>query len=124
MTPSPNPAEWSTDALRRARALSQWPQAHFHTQWPGKGAPGDPVFDHFFASQVTGMAGSVVQFNRNARLALLDKIGPAISDDAFAIRSVHRTRVLRPAEPAWMTRSGMLNAQPPVLAHADTFRPR
>src|SRR6266849_6215102 len=29
-----------------------WPQAHLHTQWPGEGAPGNPVFDQFFASQM------------------------------------------------------------------------
>src|SRR5215468_3186184 len=29
-----------------------WPQAHLHTQWPGKGAPGDPIFDQFYATQL------------------------------------------------------------------------
>src|SRR5207237_929683 len=27
-----------------------WPQARLHTQWPGTGEPGDPIFDQFFAS--------------------------------------------------------------------------
>src|SRR5437773_944286 len=28
---------------------NRWPQAHLHTQWPGKGVPGDPIFDQFYA---------------------------------------------------------------------------
>jgi pimeloyl-ACP methyl ester carboxylesterase len=57
-----------------------WPQAKLHTQWPGTGAPGDPVFDQFFASQVTGIQDFILQqsLNRDALLALLDKVGPAI----------------------------------------------
>src|SRR6266850_7060040 len=31
---------------------NRWPQAHLHTQWPGKGMPGDPIFDQFYASQM------------------------------------------------------------------------
>ncbi|MGH9678632.1 MAG: alpha/beta hydrolase [Candidatus Acidiferrales bacterium] len=57
-----------------------WPQAHLHTQWPGAGAPGDPVFDQFFASQLPSMANIPLQvaLNRDAIVALLEKIGPAI----------------------------------------------
>ena len=57
-----------------------WPQAHFHTQWPGKGVPGDPVFDQFYASQVQAMVSFPLQqqFTSEAIVALLDKIGPAI----------------------------------------------
>jgi len=57
-----------------------WPQARLHTQWPGTGAPGDPVFDQFYASQVTGIQDFMLQqtLNRDAILALLEKIGPAI----------------------------------------------
>jgi len=57
-----------------------WPQAHLHTQWPGAGLPGDPIFDQFFASQVPGIADYNVQqeLSRDAILALLEKIGPAI----------------------------------------------
>src|ERR1700730_3471040 len=32
------------------------PRAHLHTQWPGGGDPGDPVFDQFYASQVPSIA--------------------------------------------------------------------
>jgi pimeloyl-ACP methyl ester carboxylesterase len=57
-----------------------WPQAHLHTQWPGSGAPGDPVFDQFFASQLPSIEDYAKQqvLNRDALLALLAKIGPAI----------------------------------------------
>ena len=57
-----------------------YPQAGMHTQWPGKGVAGDPVFDQFFASQVEDMSNLVAleDLNRSAGIALLDKIGPAI----------------------------------------------
>ena len=57
-----------------------WPQAHLHTQWPGNGAPGDAVFDQFFASQLPSIEDFTEQqvLNRDALLALLEKIGPAI----------------------------------------------
>jgi pimeloyl-ACP methyl ester carboxylesterase len=57
-----------------------WPQAHLHTQWPGPGAPGDPVFDQFYASQEPSIQsyGLPQELNRDAILALLGKIGPAI----------------------------------------------
>jgi pimeloyl-ACP methyl ester carboxylesterase len=57
-----------------------WPQAHLHTQWPGSGEPGDPAFDQFYASQVPSIAEFAKQqaLNRDAGVALLDKIGPAI----------------------------------------------
>ena len=57
-----------------------WPQARLHTQWPGSGAPGDPVFDQFFASQLPSIEDYAKQqvLNRDALLALLGKIGPAI----------------------------------------------
>lgn len=29
-----------------------WPQAKLHTQWPGKGVRGDPIFDSFYSSNV------------------------------------------------------------------------
>ncbi len=57
-----------------------YPQAALHTQWPGTGIAGDPVFDQFFASQVEDMASVLMieDLNRTAGVALLDKIGPAI----------------------------------------------
>jgi pimeloyl-ACP methyl ester carboxylesterase len=59
---------------------NEYPQAKRHTQWPGSGMPGDPVFDQFFASQVEDMrdVSIIERLNREAGVALLDKIGPAI----------------------------------------------
>ena len=57
-----------------------WPQARLHTQWPGTGAPGDSIFDQFYASQTSSIQDFTLQqiLNRDAIQALLDKIGPAI----------------------------------------------
>jgi pimeloyl-ACP methyl ester carboxylesterase len=57
-----------------------WPQAHLHTQWPGSGAPDDPVS----IQMVSGYVPEIVDFtkqqflNRDSLVALFDKIGPAI----------------------------------------------
>lgn len=60
--------------------FNHWPQAHLHTQWPGKGTPGDPIFDQFFASQVQAMVSFPLQqeLTSDGIVALLEKIGPAI----------------------------------------------
>jgi pimeloyl-ACP methyl ester carboxylesterase len=57
-----------------------WPQAHLHTQWPGAGAPGDPIFDQFYASQMPSIENFTLQqsANRDAILALLEKVGPSV----------------------------------------------
>ena len=57
-----------------------WPQAHLHTQWPGTGVAGDPVFDQFYAQAFPSLASFPRQqeLNRDAGAALLDQIGPAI----------------------------------------------
>jgi pimeloyl-ACP methyl ester carboxylesterase len=57
-----------------------WPQAHLHTQWPGPAVPGDIVFDQFYASQLPSIQDFTLQqqLNRDAILALLEKIGPSI----------------------------------------------
>jgi pimeloyl-ACP methyl ester carboxylesterase len=59
---------------------NRWPQARLHTQWPGAGVRGDPVFDQFFASQVPSIQDFTLQqsLNRDAIIALLEKIGPSI----------------------------------------------
>ena len=58
----------------------KWPQARLHTQFPGAGKPGDGDFDQFYASQFPSIASFPRQqeLNRDALVALLDKIGPAI----------------------------------------------
>jgi pimeloyl-ACP methyl ester carboxylesterase len=57
-----------------------WPQAALHTQWPGKGEPGDFAFDQYFASEVPGMENRAMQSQGtiDALAALLDRIGPSI----------------------------------------------
>lgn len=57
-----------------------WPQAKLHTQWPGTGVAGDPVFDQFFGQNFPSLASFPRQqeLNRDAGAALLDRIGPAI----------------------------------------------
>jgi pimeloyl-ACP methyl ester carboxylesterase len=57
-----------------------WPQAHLHTQWPGGGAPDDPAT----LQMISGYLPEIEDFtraqflNRDALVALIDKIGPAI----------------------------------------------
>jgi pimeloyl-ACP methyl ester carboxylesterase len=57
-----------------------WPEAKLHTQWPGTGLPGDPVFEQFFASEVANMPDVDMQYALTTRAVteLLAKIGPAI----------------------------------------------
>ena len=57
-----------------------WPQAAKHTQWPGSGKRGDPVFDAFHATQVPYLADAAEtqRLVLAAGTALLDRIGPAI----------------------------------------------
>ena len=57
-----------------------WPQARLHTQWPGTGVAGDPVFDQYFAQVYPSLTAFPRQqeLNRDAGATLLDQIGPAI----------------------------------------------
>jgi pimeloyl-ACP methyl ester carboxylesterase len=57
-----------------------YPQAKWHTQWPGNGGTGDEAFDQFFASQVEDSLDltGLEQWNRDAGIALLERIGPSI----------------------------------------------
>jgi pimeloyl-ACP methyl ester carboxylesterase len=57
-----------------------WPQAHLHTQWPGNGEPDDPVTLQMVGSYVPEIGDFARQqaLNRDALVALFDRIGPAI----------------------------------------------
>src|SRR5262245_27213556 len=57
-----------------------WPQAHLHTQWPGSGEPDDPAAQQLAQSQLPAIQSFTTQqvLNRDALLALLERIGPAI----------------------------------------------
>ncbi|HEX5229070.1 MAG TPA: alpha/beta hydrolase [Bryobacteraceae bacterium] len=74
------PPSWVEDRFTAPEVAHIWPQAKKHTQWPGKGRKGDPVFDAFYATQVEGLESAVETQTliQAAGAALLDKIGPAI----------------------------------------------
>ena len=57
-----------------------WPQAHLHTQWPGSGAPDDPVTLQMISGYLPEIESFTKQqfLNRDALVALIDRIGPAI----------------------------------------------
>src|SRR5262249_9633447 len=57
-----------------------WPQAYLHTQWPGSGEADDPAALQLAASQLPAIEDFTThQFlSRDALVALLDQIGPAI----------------------------------------------
>src|SRR4051812_24624928 len=78
-TRRPN-AKAMSERFTAPELANMYPQAKLHTQWPGKGVAGDPTFDQFFASQVEDMSNltALEEYNRNAGIALLEKIGPAI----------------------------------------------
>lgn len=70
-------------ALRRFTAQEKfrlWPQAHLHTQWPGNGTDDDPIVQQLQWSQLPAIADFTKQqeLNRDALVALFDKIGPAL----------------------------------------------
>src|SRR5262245_56868125 len=79
------PARNSTADSAQTRYLQQakhklWPQAHLHTQWPGTGEPDDPVTFSMVSGFLPEM-GNVEQqqaMTRDALIALVDKIGPAM----------------------------------------------
>lgn len=54
-----------------------WPQATLHTQWPGSGREGDPLFDAFYRSIVPSLTSidEVSKLMKAAGSELLDKIG-------------------------------------------------
>jgi hypothetical protein len=54
-----------------------YPQASLHTQWPGNGTVGDPIFDEFYRSTVQSLSNFTeeAQLITSAASALLDVIG-------------------------------------------------
>ena len=59
-----------------------FPQAHLHTQWPGTGMVGDPLFDQFQALDVAGLQGSPAprgaQSRRRRGAARQDRAGDLV----------------------------------------------
>jgi pimeloyl-ACP methyl ester carboxylesterase len=74
------PLEYILQKFTSQERHKLWPQAALHTQWPGKGEPGDPVFDQYWAGNAPGMDNRTLQteMNIDALAALLDRIGPSI----------------------------------------------
>lgn len=77
---TPRPARSVARRVSDTTRDVRWPQARLHTQWPEGRIPGDPVFDQFYASQLSGSAdGACVELLvRQAGGELLDRIGPAV----------------------------------------------
>ncbi|KAI1806094.1 alpha/beta-hydrolase [Daldinia bambusicola] len=74
-------AESIQTVFTACKDFGTWPKAKLHTQWPGTGKIGDPVFDHFFASTQQLLRDSAAQerASQQACAALLDRIGqPAV----------------------------------------------
>ncbi|PVH77236.1 alpha/beta-hydrolase [Cadophora sp. DSE1049] len=57
-----------------------WEQAKLHTQWPGTGLLGDPIFNTYYASTVPSPTNSSAQelSMQKAGIALLTRTGPSI----------------------------------------------
>jgi pimeloyl-ACP methyl ester carboxylesterase len=57
-----------------------WPQASLHTQWPGTGRVGDPVFDAFYATQVQLQGDRLISEANNAAAytALVDYLNQTV----------------------------------------------
>ncbi|KAL5327580.1 hypothetical protein ACEPPN_005281 [Leptodophora sp. 'Broadleaf-Isolate-01'] len=73
-------AEIIESRFTASREYNLWPQAQLHTQWPGPGLMGDPIFDQYYASTVQFQSNTVAQERKMqaAGSALLKKIGPAV----------------------------------------------
>ncbi|KAI1762861.1 alpha/beta-hydrolase [Hypoxylon sp. FL1150] len=75
------PAESIQTMFTACKVSGTWPRSKLHTQWPGRGMRGDPVFDQFYASSLQIVSDVVQQetASQAACAALLDRIGkPAI----------------------------------------------
>ncbi len=72
--------EYVMQRFSTSEQYNLWPQAKFHTQWPGSAQPGNPAFDNYFASNVPSMDNRETQgkMNVDALAALLDRLGPSI----------------------------------------------
>jgi pimeloyl-ACP methyl ester carboxylesterase len=73
-------AETVTRVFTDPQSHPAWPQAVLHDQWPGSGVQGDASFDQFYASELDSSADDprIDALNRDADVALLKRIGPAI----------------------------------------------
>ena len=77
---APSLARGTAQRFTAPERYNLWPQAQLHTQWPGSGQAGDPVFDQFFASQEASITDNVLmdESTRDGLVALLERIGPSV----------------------------------------------
>lgn len=73
-------AEIIEERFTAGQDFNLWPQAHLHTQWPGSGKMGDPIFDAYYASNVEFLSSATYQQStvQAAGAALLDRIGKPV----------------------------------------------
>ncbi|KAK2761227.1 hypothetical protein FQN54_001749 [Arachnomyces sp. PD_36] len=73
-------AEFISERFTAVQDSDAWPQAKLHTQWPGTGKIGDPIFDNYYKSGVQYIKDTVEQETtmKAAGIALLEEIGPAV----------------------------------------------
>ncbi|RDW83851.1 alpha/beta hydrolase [Aspergillus mulundensis] len=73
-------AEFISQRFTNVQGYPLWPQAKLHSQWPGTGERGDPIFDAYYASNVQSISDSEAQevTMKAAGEALLDQIGPVV----------------------------------------------
>ncbi|KAI7082619.1 alpha/beta-hydrolase [Hortaea werneckii] len=78
--PSTYSAEIIEQRFTNPEEYNQWPQASTHTQWPGNGTIGDPIFDAFYASNVQFISNETYQQSgvQAAGAKLLDRIGKPV----------------------------------------------
>jgi len=78
--PARRSAEYVESLFSASGRKPLWPQAEKHTQWPGAGVRGDPVFDQFYAALIEQLTDPEVteRLAQTAGAGLLDRIGPAI----------------------------------------------
>ena len=74
------PAELAEQRWTACHGFELWPQAVHHTQWPGSGRRGDPVFDAYYATLVPSLSDYAAEqaLMVNSGACLLDRTGPAI----------------------------------------------
>ncbi len=74
------PVHWSERIFTSPEKFGLWSQAKLHTQWPGTGQEGNPIFDQFFASQEPSITDNTLmdEANRDDLITLLQRIGPAV----------------------------------------------
>ena len=106
-----------------------WPQAHLHTQWPGSGEPDDPTTLQMISGHLPEIEDFTKQqfLNRDALVALIDRIGPAILHGALAGRRVRlagrgRAARIRSRRSSRSSRTGRRSIKLDFIGAPDYFK--